>query len=85
MTCRPLTLYRGIVCGASAAITLSIIAVCAFTNANLIKVNFSRLTGENIITIVIIVLAAVAITLLTESIIAAIKIKDKKEEVENED
>ena len=85
MTCRPLTLYRGIVCGASAAITLTIIAVCAFTNANLIKVNFSRLTGENIITIVIIVLAAVAITLLTESIIAAIKIKDKKEEVEDED
>ena len=80
MTCRPLTLYRGIVCGGSAAISLTIVLLCAFIDKmNLIHINFKKLTGENIVAAVIIALAAVAITLLIESIVKAVKLKEKKE------
>ena len=86
MTCRPLNLYRGVVCGASAAITLAIIFMNAFIDKmNIIDINFNKLTGENIVAIVIVTLAAVAITLLADSLIKAFGLFKKKEEIKNED
>ena len=86
MTCRPLNLYRGIVCGTAGAISVAIVITCIVLNGkNVLDVDFSRITGENYITIAIIAVIAVAIYLLVGSVIKGLKTAKKKEETKNED
>ena len=86
MTCRPLNLYRGIVCGVAGAIALGIVLTCAFLpGKNVLDIDFTSFTGENYIAIAIIAVVVVVTYLLVESLIAAFKIKDTKEEKKDED
>ena len=85
MICRPLTLYRGIVCGATGATALILVFLCAFIKKmNIIDINFDRLTGENCAVIIVMVIIIAATTMLVESLIKTFK-KKKKEVKKDED
>ena len=81
LTCRPLNLYRGIVVGSFAVVQLVTILGFALSGGpNILNINFDLITGENWITIAVIVavLAIVAVTIY--DIYHNLKLAGKKEE-----
>ncbi len=84
LTCRPLNLYRGIVVGSSALVTVGVVLAFALSGGmNILHIDFDRITGENWITIgaIIIVFAITAITI--NNIYKSFSKKKKGNENEN--
>lgn len=70
LTCRPLSVYRGVVVASSTAITVGIVLIFNFIGGNnILNINFDLLTGENWIAVVVIILSIMIITLFVYSII----------------
>lgn len=85
LTCRPLNLYRGIVVSAFAAVQITIIIIFAFKagSFNILNIDFDRITGENWIAIVaiIVILGFLAVTINNIYLgMQSIKKKEHKDE-----
>lgn len=84
LTCRPLNLYRGIVVGAFSLIQIGVIVGFALKGGiNLLNIDFDKITGENWIVIVVIVVVLGAIAVTANNIHAGL-LNIKKKEKQNE-
>ena len=69
LTCRPLNIYRGVVVGGASAITIMIVLICNFKDGpNILNIDFSLITGENWMTIAVIIFSIIICSLFAYSI-----------------
>ena len=85
LTCRPLNLYRGIVVASAGVVQVTTILGFALSGGpNVLNINFDKITGENWITIIVIVAILGAAAILTNYIYTNLQnIKKKEKENEN--
>ena len=86
ITCKPLTLYRGIVVGASSAVSCLIALAFALSGGrNILHIDFDRITGENWMAIFAIVAFFAILTITINTIYKNLsKIKQKESNNENQ-
>ena len=74
LTCRPLSLYRGIVVAGASLVTIGIVLIFNFRGGdNILNINFDLLTGENWVAVVVIILCIIIATLFSYSMIDVYK------------